>query len=380
MKKGASTFLIFAGTSIASAGVYVGFYPGLFAGYYYGVGSGVTKTTVTTTTTTTTPEEKPQFSLASYDGGEYPMTEAEAAWVLSKTNIVTGAELGDRNGLSEQAFAMASLIYKCDTVDARTTFKEIFNVSSELEGKLYGLMGMKALGDVSDYAERAKLLEPAANVNCLIGGKYYVIPVSEFLKAFEKDMYTFVPVGFPEAPIVAKKEEPATTSSVTSTTTSTTVSSVSHDYFPGYFWQPSYVIIDIRPRPRPPHPRPRPPRPRPVIRPSTPPPSGRPVHQAPQTRPAPQGRPAPQAPQAQPTPQARPAPQAPQARPAQEAPQARPTPQQRPAPQQSAPRPAPQAQPRYESRPAPQPRQEAPRQERTERPTQAPQQHHRRGR
>lgn len=282
------------------------------------------RTTTTTTTTTTQAQPKPdeappEFSLNAFEGGEEALSPGESAWILARSNLITGATLGDQPGISEQSFALASLIYKADRNEAITLLRDLFVTSPNIEGKVYALMGLKKLGMNEEYGSLYSQLDPNARVNTLVGGKFYAVSVDTFFKSFDRNPDTFVVPAFPTSKIYATAapvQQDVSTSSSSTTTTTTVYTDTSPVIYTSpyiYYHTSPFVYINWRthwyrphyPRPRPPiiyhpgrppvfHPRPpspgvRPPLPGPGIRPPGPgirPPVNRPPHQRPpQVRP-----------------------------------------------------------------------------------------------
>lgn len=268
--------LMLMGAGTLSAAVYVGGGVGVGIGVVGGgvISSPQTSTTVTTTTTTAQnkPEANKELTVSGREGGESPLSAGEAAWVLSRTNLITGASFGDIDGLSEQAFAIASLVHQTEVLEASKTLKDIFDSANSTEGKLYAVMGMHALGNLTDFNNYLGQIDMQAPVNCLVNGKFYTVTTEVFINAYSKQPSIFVPETFPTSKVAALTPTSApsdSTSSTTTTSTTTSTVSTSSYYYSGFgpiaYWTPAYLYIRVRPcPPRPPYPPhpPVPPRPR----------------------------------------------------------------------------------------------------------------------
>lgn len=210
--------------------------------------------------------------------GDEKMSPDEAVSVLSKANLLTGVNVGSNDTISENSFAMASIVYELPRDEALKNFKRLFEDGTSLESKIYALMGFKLLKDNYQYKTLGITLDSSAVVSSYVNGKIYKISLSKFLSTFDRKPTMFVPSKFPNLEVENSPFDETQTTQNTQTVVSNTTT-IYTDFGTVLYPVVRPVIIVTRPCRRPIviH---RPPRPiiapRPVI---TPPhrPSGKPV-------------------------------------------------------------------------------------------------------
>lgn len=243
------------------------------------VATGVERRTVTTTSVASSSEKQADssaqaagVSVNSRYAGDAPMAPGEAAWILSRSQVLATASVGREGLVSEQGLALASLVHETGKAEAADTLREVFSSSRTLAGKLYAIMGLYCMGEKRDYDSLGISLDMRATLPAVVNGKPFTLTVAEALRAFKKDTSRFVPDSFPQE---ASDVEPAETGDISpsapapepspqSSTTTTTTTTVYTDYgtlYPVYYPASRPVIIINRPPPPRPHPHPRPPRP-----------------------------------------------------------------------------------------------------------------------
>ena len=217
-------------------------------------------------------DSKPDGSITlnAVHVGDESMSEEEAFKILGKADIISSVDVGTEGTLSENSFAMASVIYKFPQSDALEFFRKLFAESDTLEGRTYALMGLKLLKENYYYKTLGMTLDSTALVSVYANGKLYEIKMSKFLNAFERKPSVFVPSSFPSG---SGSELNFDEDNATGTTTETRTIVKETNYVYTDFGTVLYplsspVIIVTRPCRRPPivHIRPLPPRPaRPII-------------------------------------------------------------------------------------------------------------------
>lgn len=211
------------------------------------------------------------ITLNAVHVGDESMSEEEAFKVLRKADIISSVDVGTEGTLSENSFAMASVIYKFPKSDALEFFRKLFAESETLEGRTYALMGLKFLKENYYYKNLGMTIDSTALVSVYANGKLYEIKMSKFLNAFERRPSVFVPSSFPSGLDKELNFDEDNTTSNTATETRTIVKETSYvytDFGTVLYPLPSPVVIVTRPCKRPPivHIRPLPPRPvRPVL-------------------------------------------------------------------------------------------------------------------
>ena len=216
------------------------------------------------------------ISIRTYEADEPPMSIGEAAWALSRATAIVSMDIASDTTVSEQAFAMASLLYKSDQSEAENALKELFYTAPSNEARVYALMGIYAFGKIADFNELLKSINTSEKIAAVVGGKPYSVSIEKFFSTFKNDPSLFVPSGFPPKNLTFAPPPATETATTTTTTTTTTYSNVAFSvwspavYMPDLiFWNPFYrpvIVFHHHHRPphiRPPAPRPIPPRPRP---------------------------------------------------------------------------------------------------------------------
>ena len=234
-------------------------------------------------TTTTVSEPQPDgIAIGTYEVGEAPMSVGEAAWALSRASAVVAMDMDSATTVSEQSFALSSLIYKTGKIEAWNTLKEIFYNAPTNEARVYALMGIYAIGDTSEFNELFNSLNKEDTLVAVVSGKPYTVSIEKFFATFKKNPQMFLPTSFPPKNLTFEKAVSAasnTSSEPSITTTTTTSTSVSFTTFPS-LWYSDIIYWNAFARPviifshhkRPHHfrPRPLPPRPHPVRPPHNP--------------------------------------------------------------------------------------------------------------
>ncbi len=229
------------------------------------VASALVVQTTTTTTTSKTEAQSDEIGISTYEISETPMTVGEAAWSLSRADAVVAMDLNSSTTVSEQAFALSSLISRTDKDVALNTFKELFNSAPSVEARVYSLIGIYALADSSEFNAFYNATAKDDTLTAIVSGKSYTVTVEKFFNTFKKNPQLFLPTSFPPKNLNFE-------SSTSSTTSKTTTTSITFSTFPAVwysdiaFWNPfPRPIIVFSHHKRPPHfkPRPIPPRPRP---------------------------------------------------------------------------------------------------------------------
>ena len=165
------------------------------------------------------------------------MTLEQASAILSKTNLVTGVFIGYADEVSEQTFAIASIVRAHDKKSAIKTLRDIYKSASNVEGKCYALMGLYALEDTASYRELGSSFDAKANINAWLNGKVYSVGTSYFFSTFEEKQSLFVPRAFPIAAELQKLAADAQAGNNAAqadaqATTSETVEVVEETYYP----------------------------------------------------------------------------------------------------------------------------------------------------
>ena len=214
--------------------------------------------------------------------GDAEMSSEEAFAVLSETKIVSAVDVGVVGTMSENSFAMASVLYRMPSAEALEFFKKLFSEAQTFEARTYALMGLKLLNENYYYKTLGITLDSSALVSVYVNGKLYEINLSKFLNAFARNPSVYVPSSFPEGDeSVASSVSLDADSVVATSETHTVIRSSAYvytDFGSVLYPLPGPIIVVTRP-PRPPvHIRPFPPRPhRPVVVRPLPPRPHRPV-------------------------------------------------------------------------------------------------------
>lgn len=197
--------------------------------------------------------------------GDVEMSQEEAFGVLSETKIVSAVDVGVAGTMSENSFAMASVLYKTPSSEALEFFKKLFSEAQTFEARTYALMGLKLLNENYYYKTLGITLDSSALVSVYVNGKLYEINLSKFLNAFARNPSIYVPSTFPEGDASAASSVSLDADSVVTTSETHTVirssAYVYTDFGSVLYPLPGPIIVVTRP-PRPPvHVRPFPPRP-----------------------------------------------------------------------------------------------------------------------
>ncbi|MBR4597182.1 MAG: hypothetical protein IKO42_02165 [Opitutales bacterium] len=241
----------------------------------------VQNTETTTTTTSEAAAEGEGISILTYDATEPPMSVGEAAWALSRASAIVSMDIASDTTVSEAAFALSSLLYKCDKSEAENALKDLFYHAPSLEARVYALIGIYSFGRIDDFNELLNSIDRSAEISAVVGGKPYKVSIEKFFATFKKNPQMFVPTSFPPKNLTFEPPANSLSSSSTTTTTTTTTTTYSNVAFTTWspaiwlpdlvFWNPFYrpiIVFSHGHRPprhhiRPPAPRPIPPRPRP---------------------------------------------------------------------------------------------------------------------
>lgn len=253
--------------------------------------STATAAVVVQNTTTTVTESQPDgIAIGTYEVSESPMSAGEAAWALSRASAVVAMDMDSATTVSEQSFALSSLIYKTDKSEALNTLREIFYNAPSNEARVYALMGIYAIGDTSEFNGLYNSINKDDTLVAIVSGKPYTVSIEKFFATFKKNPQMFLPTSFPPKNLSFEKAVSAaskTSSESSKTTTTTTSTSVSFTTFPS-LWYSDIIYWNAFARPviifshhkRPHHfrPRPLPPRPLPIRPPHNPNFRPKPVH------------------------------------------------------------------------------------------------------
>lgn len=237
---------------------------------------------VQNTSTTVAQSQPDEISIGTYEVGEAPMSAGEAAWALSRASAVVAMDMDSETTVSEQSFALSSLIYKADKSEALNTLKEVFYNAPTNEARAYALIGVYALGDISEFNALFNSLNKDDMLVAVVSGKSYTVSFERFFATFKKNPQMFLPTSFPpknlsfEKAVSSSKTSSAPAKTTTSTTTTTNISFATFPpvwYSDMVFWNAfarPVIIISHHKRPHHFRPRPLPPRPMPIRPPHNP--------------------------------------------------------------------------------------------------------------
>lgn len=141
----------------------------------------------------TRPQLSPAPSNFSVVSTSLDMPLQKAKEVLLKTNLITGAALGDRSEISEQALAFASILYYANKSSAQFAFEEILNSAEYPEGRIYAAMGLYNFGGKSVIDNLLKNADKSRIVSVLIGSKMHEVQLGKFFETFLRDTSLFIP-------------------------------------------------------------------------------------------------------------------------------------------------------------------------------------------
>lgn len=209
-------------------------------------------------------KQRGSVTLNAVHVGDESMSEDEAFEVLKKADIISSVDVGEDGTLSENSFAMASVLYKLSHSDALEFFRKLFTESDTLEGRTYALMGLKLLKENYYYKTLGMTLDSTALVSVYANGKLYEVKMSKFLNAFARKPSVFVPSSFPgEGDDNIDFDDTSTPGTTETHTIIRDTSYVYTDFGTILYPLPAPVVIVTRPPRRPPivHIRPLPPRP-----------------------------------------------------------------------------------------------------------------------